>query len=61
MNGDRQIYDIAYQEMVNLCKDFIKYGLKEEELLRAMLSFFNLEVLTEKARTYLEFIIEKSM
>ena len=47
--------------MVNLSKDFIKYGLKDEELLRAMLSFFNLEVLTEKARTYLEFIIEKSM
>ena len=60
VNGDRQIYDIAYQEMINLSKDFIELGLKEEELLRAMLAFFNLEVLTEKARTYLKFIIEKS-
>ena len=39
INGDLQIYDIAYQELVNL----------------------SLEVLTEKARVYLEFIEEKSI
>jgi hypothetical protein len=61
VNGDRQIYDIAYQELVNLSKDFINYGLRNEELYRAILAFFNLEVLTEKARVYLEFIEEKSL
>ena len=61
VNGDRQIYDIAYQELVNLSKDFINYGLRSEELYRAILAFFNLEVLTEKARVYLEFIEEKSL
>ena len=61
MNGDRQIYDIAYQELINLSKDFISYGLRSEELYRAILAFFNLEVLTEKARVYLEFIEEKSL
>ena len=60
VNGDRQIYDIAYQELINLSKDFINYGLKGEELYRAILAFFNLEVLTEKAKVYLEFIEEKS-
>ena len=61
VNEDRQIYDIAYQELINLSKDFISYGLRSEELYRAILAFFNLEVLTEKARVYLEFIEEKSL
>ena len=59
VNGDLQIYDIAYQEMIVLAKYFISLGLKNEELHRAILAFYNYEVLTEKASEFLKFIEEK--
>lgn len=60
VGGDLQIYDIAYQELVVLSREYIKKGLKSEELYRAILNFFNYEVLTEKAAKFLKFIEEKS-
>lgn len=53
INYLRQIYDIPYQELKLLVDDL---NLSGEELYRAILSYFGYEVLTEKARTYLEFI-----
>ena len=58
-NSELQIYDVAYQEMVNLAKDLSKNGLSGEELYRAILAFYNYEVLTEKALNFLKFIEEK--
>jgi len=56
INSDRLIYDIPYQEFVNLARCYKSSG---EELYREILKYFNLEVLTEKARNYLEFIESK--
>ena len=56
VDSDRQIYDIPYQEMILL---FIDYNLSGEELYRAILSYFGLQVLTEKAYNYLEFVESK--
>lgn len=53
INSDRLIYDIPYQEFVNLAKE---YNLKGEELYRALLAYFSLEVLTAKALEYLKYI-----
>ena len=56
VDSDRQIYDIPYQEMILL---FIDYNLSGEELYRAILSYFGLQVLTEKAYNYLAFVESK--
>lgn len=61
VNHDFQIYDVSYQELKVLCKDLMKNGLNGEELYRAILAFYNYEVLTEKALVYLKFIEEKSI
>jgi len=53
INYVRQIYDIPYQELKLLVYDLNLCG---EELYRSILAYFGYEVLTEKARTYLEFI-----
>ena len=53
INSDRLIYDIPYQELVNLAREF---HLNGEELYRAILGYFNLEVLTAKALEYLKYI-----
>ncbi|MBR6071505.1 MAG: hypothetical protein IKP77_01575 [Acholeplasmatales bacterium] len=56
INSDRLIYDIPYQEFVNLARE---YDLCGEELYRELLKYFNLEVLTQKARDYLSYIESK--
>ncbi len=53
---ERTIYDVPYQEMVNLARDL---DLSGEELYRAILKYFGFEVLTKKAQDYLKFIEEK--
>ena len=53
INSDRLIYDIPYQEFVNLARC---YDLSGEELYRELLKYFNLEVLTQKARDFLTYI-----
>ena len=53
VNSDRLIYDIPPVELKNLFKE---YNLSGEELYRKVLEYFNLEVLTEKARAYLDFV-----
>ena len=53
VNSNRQIYDIPHQELKLLVKDLNTSG---EELYRGILAYFGYEVLTEKARIYLEFI-----
>ena len=53
INYVRLIYDIPYQELKLLVYDLNLCG---EELYRSILAYFGYEVLTEKARTYLEFI-----
>lgn len=53
INSNRQIYDIPNQELILLARNLNKHG---EELYRAILSYFGYEVLTEKARNYLEYI-----
>ena len=54
--GDRLIYDIPYQEMVILASSL---NLSGEELYRAILAHFGLQVLTQKALDYLKFIEQK--
>ncbi len=54
--GDRLIYDIPYQEMVILASSL---SLSGEELYRAILAHFGLQVLTQKALDYLRFIETK--
>ena len=54
--GDRLIYDIPYQEMVILAASL---NLRGEELYRAILAHFGLQVLTKKAEDYLKFIEKK--
>lgn len=56
IDGERLIYDIPYQELINLAKSL---NLRGEVLYREILKYFGFEVLTEKARTYLEFVEEK--
>lgn len=53
INSNRQIYDIPNQELLLLAKSLNKNG---EELYRDILAYFGYEVLTEKARIYLEYI-----
>ena len=53
INYNRQIYDVPHQEMKLLVKELNCSG---EELYRKILDFFGYEVLTEKARVYLEYI-----
>ena len=53
INSDRLIYDIPPVELKNLRNSINKDG---EELYREMLKYFNLEVLTEKAKNYLEYV-----
>ena len=55
INSDRLIYDIPPVELKNLQKSINKKG---EELYREMLKYFNLEVLTEKAKNYLAYVEE---
>ena len=57
VNYLRTIYDIPHQELKLLVLDL---DLSGEELYRAILSYFGFEVLTEKARLYLEFIERSS-
>ena len=54
--GARLIYDIPYQEMVLLASSI---NLRGEELYRAILAHFGLQVLTQKALDYLRFIEKK--
>ena len=56
INSDRLIYDIPYQEFVNLARCYKSSG---EELYRELLKYFNLEVLTAKALEYLSYIEKK--
>lgn len=53
INSDRLIYDIPKDEFVNLVYEINKKG---EELYRAILKYFGLEVLTRKAFDYLSYI-----
>ena len=53
INSDRLIYDIPPVELKNLCNSI---NLEGEALYREMLKYFNLEVLTEKAKNYLEYV-----
>ena len=55
INSDRLIYDIPAIELKNLRLSINKNG---EELYREMLKYFNLEVLTEKAKNYLAYVEE---
>ena len=53
INSDRLIYDIPPAELKNLVNEL---NLSGEELYRAILKYFGLEVLTKKAREYLEYV-----
>ena len=53
INSNRQIYDVPHQEMKLLVTELNCSG---EELYRKILEYFGYEVLTEKARVYLEYI-----
>lgn len=53
VNSNFQIYDIPYQELSLLVHHL---GLSGEELYRAILGYYGYEVLTEKAKKYLEFV-----
>ena len=51
--SDRLIYDIPPVELKNLVKEL---NLNGEELYRAILKYFGLEVLTKKANDYLAYV-----
>ena len=53
INSNLQIYDIPHQELKLLVSHLNTSG---EELYRGILAYFGYEVLTEKARVYLEYI-----
>lgn len=53
INSNRLIYDIPSAEFKNLVYEL---NLKGEELYRAILKYFGLEVLTKKANDYLAYI-----
>lgn len=53
INSNRLIYDIPPVELKNLVNEL---NLSGEELYRAILKYFGLEVLTKKAREYLEYV-----
>lgn len=53
INSDRQIYDVPNQELKLLVAEL---NLTGEQLYRKILEYFGYEVLTEKARVYLEYI-----
>ena len=53
INSNRQIYDIPHQELKLLVRHL---NLSNEELYRGILAYFGHEVLTDKARVYLEYI-----
>lgn len=56
IHSNRLIYDIPFQEMILL---FREYNLSGEELYRKILEYFDLQVLTKKANDYLAFIEKK--
>ena len=56
INSNLQIYDICHQELKLLVKHL---NLQGEELYRAILNYFGYEVLTEKARNYLQYVESK--
>ena len=53
INSNRQIYDIPHHELKLLVKYLNTSG---EELYRGILTYFGYEILTEKARVYLEYV-----
>lgn len=53
---ERQIYDIAYQELAILTKEYLNNGLNNESLYREILAYYGYSVLTNKARNYLEYV-----
>ncbi len=55
----RQIYDVPREEISNVCLKYIAQGYEGDELYHKVLMYFGYEVLTEKARQYLNFIFEK--
>ena len=59
VNSELQIYDVAHQELKVLVEDLHRLGVRGEELYRAILAFYNFEVLTEKAATFLKYVEEK--
>lgn len=56
--SNRQIYDIAKEELSVLGKKIKNDGYNGEEFMRKVLEFFGYEVLTKKAYDYLKFILE---
>lgn len=55
---EREIYDVAYQEMAILVSKLMNDGLSGDDLYRNVLSFFGFSVLTKKAKDYLEFVVK---
>ena len=56
----RQIYDVPLEEISLISRELKDKGIKGEAHHREILKFFGYEVLTEKARTYLEFVYKNS-
>lgn len=54
----RQIYDIPREEISNVCLKLKAEGYKKDDLYHAVLKYFGYEVLTEKAREYLNFVFK---
>lgn len=55
----RQIYDIPLEEISLISRELKLRGIKGEAHHRAILDFFGYEVLTEKANTYLDFVMRR--
>lgn len=59
INSKRQIYDIPHEELNLLIADLISKGFESDALFREILRILGFEVLTQKAREYLEFCLTK--
>lgn len=59
MGYQRQIYDVPREEISNVCLLYISQGYKGDELYHMILRYFGYEVLTEKAREYLDFVTKR--
>ena len=55
----RQIYDIPREEISNVMLKYIDEGYIGDDLYHMILKYFSYEVLTEKAREYLNFVFKK--
>ncbi len=59
INYKRQIFDVPYDEIKNVVKEYRKDSADKETIYRKTLAYFGYEVLTKKAEKYLSYVLER--